>query len=50
MRIQALSPIAKEKHHQQRRGARTRKARYDNKNYIHKMLLRVLDLNAADLN
>jgi len=48
MRTQALTPIAKEEYHQQRRGARLRKAAYNNKN--HKMLITLLDLNAANLN
>ena len=49
MRQQALTPIAKEECHQQRRAARKRKYNYNNKNYKD-VLERVLDLKSVNLN
>ena len=49
MRQQALTPIAKEECHQQRRAARKRRYNYNNKNYKD-VLERVLDLKSANLN
>jgi hypothetical protein len=49
MRQQALTPIAKEECHQQRRAARKRKYNYNNKNYKD-ILERILDLKAVNLN